>query len=144
MTIESIRSVDPQVYEILRAEEKRQRDSIRLIASENYTSEAVLAAVGSVFSNKYSEGYPGRRYYQGQANTDAVEKVAIVRARDLFGADRDLALLDLFSCERLRRRTVDRPRSRSRRARWPHRAGSRRSASRRIRAKPRSGQTRSR
>ena len=60
-------------------EEQRQRETLRLIASENYTSEAVLAAVGSSFINKYSEGYPKRRYYQGQAYTDAIEILAIRR-----------------------------------------------------------------
>ena len=87
MSTESIRQVDPQAYEMLKKEEARQQSTMRLIASENYTSSAVLAAVGSVFSNKYSEGYPKRRYYQGQENTDAIEILAIQRARKLFGAE---------------------------------------------------------
>jgi len=86
MAIESIRTVDPEIFQLISAEERRQRDSIRLIASENYASKAVLAAVGSVLSNKYAEGYPGRRYYNGQVNTDAIERCAIERAKDLFGA----------------------------------------------------------
>ncbi len=87
MSIESIKAVDPEVYDLTRAEEQRQRDAIRLIASENYTSPAVLAAVGSVFANKYSEGYPGKRYYQGQVNTDAIENLAIARAKEVFQAE---------------------------------------------------------
>ncbi|MDX9720544.1 MAG: serine hydroxymethyltransferase [Myxococcota bacterium] len=87
MSIEAVKSIDPEVHELLRAENLRQRDCLRLIASENYTSAAVLAAVGSVFINKYSEGYPGKRYYQGQPNADAVERLAIARAKEVFGAD---------------------------------------------------------
>lgn len=66
---------------------KRQQEGMELIASENYVSEAVLEALGSVFTNKYSEGYPGRRYYGGQKYTDAVEELAIKRAKKLFGAE---------------------------------------------------------
>jgi glycine hydroxymethyltransferase len=82
-----VRLIDPEVAALIDAEEARQRDCIRLIASENYTSRAVMAAMGSVFTNKYSEGYPGKRYYQGQVNADAIERLAIVRAKALFGAD---------------------------------------------------------
>jgi glycine hydroxymethyltransferase len=83
----TIADVDPEIAELIAAEEKRQRDSIRLIASENYVSGAVLAATGSVLTNKYSEGYPGKRYYEGQKYIDQVEQLCIDRAKALFGAD---------------------------------------------------------
>ncbi|MBI2627583.1 serine hydroxymethyltransferase [Candidatus Nomurabacteria bacterium] len=75
---------DKQVEKLIKAEEKRQREGLELIPSENYVSEDVLKANGSVFTNKYSEGYPGRRYYGGQDFTDAVERLAIERACKLF------------------------------------------------------------
>lgn len=78
---------DPEVYEALRNEEKRQKKGIELIPSENYVSPAVLAALGSVFTNKYSEGYPGRRYYGGNKFTDIVETLAIERAKKIFRCD---------------------------------------------------------
>jgi glycine hydroxymethyltransferase len=78
---------DPEIAELIRAEEQRQRDVIRLIASENYVSKAVLWASGTVLTNKYSEGYPNKRYYQGQRNIDQIEQIAIDRAKALFGAD---------------------------------------------------------
>jgi glycine hydroxymethyltransferase len=83
----AVAHVDPTIAELIAAEEQRQRDCIRLIASENYVSAAVLAATGSVLTNKYSEGYPGRRYYQGQRFIDQVEELAIERAKGLFGAE---------------------------------------------------------
>ena len=83
----ALTKIDPEIAELLASEEARQRDSIRLIASENYASQAVLAATGSVLTNKYSEGYPGRRYYEGQRVIDAVESLAQTRATELFGAD---------------------------------------------------------
>jgi glycine hydroxymethyltransferase len=79
--------VDPEVAALIDAEVDRQRDDIHLIASENFVSRAVLEASGSVFTNKYSEGYPGRRYYQGCEVVDAVEDLARDRATALFGAD---------------------------------------------------------
>ena len=78
---------DRQISELIRAETMRQQTGIELIPSENYVSPSVLAALGSVFTNKYSEGYPGRRYYGGQDNTDQIETLAIERAKQLFGAD---------------------------------------------------------
>lgn len=78
---------DKKVQDLITAEEKRQRQGLELIPSENYVSRDVLIAMGSVFTNKYSEGYPGKRYYGGQENTDAVEQLAIDRAKQLFGAD---------------------------------------------------------
>jgi glycine hydroxymethyltransferase len=84
---QTIADVDPEIAELLAAEERRQRDSIRLIASENYVSGAVLAATGSVLTNKYSEGYPGKRYYEGQKYIDQVEQLCIDRAKALFAAD---------------------------------------------------------
>ena len=78
---------DKQIEELIKAEKKRQTDGLELIPSENYVSSDVLQALGSVFTNKYSEGYPGRRYYGGQENTDQVEQLAINRAKKLFKAD---------------------------------------------------------
>src|SRR5258705_10525762 len=83
----SLRETDPQIAELISAEERRQREKIRLIPSENYTSKAVLEACGSVLQNKYSEGYPGKRYYEGQQYIDKIEQLAIDRAKALFGVD---------------------------------------------------------
>jgi glycine hydroxymethyltransferase len=78
---------DKTIEKLIKAEEKRQREGLELIPSENYVSRDVLEAMGSVFTNKYSEGYPGRRYYGGQENTDQVEDLAIERAKQLFACD---------------------------------------------------------
>jgi glycine hydroxymethyltransferase len=78
---------DEEVAKLIASEERRQREGLELIPSENYVSRGVLSAMGSVFTNKYSEGFPGKRYYGGQINTDQVEKLAIERAKALFGAD---------------------------------------------------------
>jgi glycine hydroxymethyltransferase len=78
---------DPKVYDLVRAEERRQAEKIRLIPSENYVSRAVLEASGSVFTNKYSEGYAQKRYYEGQQNVDPLEELATSRACALFGAE---------------------------------------------------------
>ena len=78
---------DEKVFDALKNEEIRQREGLELIPSENYVSAQVLRALGSVFTNKYSEGYPGKRYYGGQENTDIIESLAIERAKKLFGAD---------------------------------------------------------
>jgi glycine hydroxymethyltransferase len=78
---------DNLVLELIKKEQRRQRDGLELIPSENYVSKQVLTALGSVFTNKYSEGYPGRRYYGGQENTDELEQIAIDRAKKIFGAD---------------------------------------------------------
>ena len=83
----SLAEQDPQVAQALQAEDQRQRDSIVLIASENYASKAVLSASSSVLTNKYAEGYPGRRYYGGCENADIVESLAIERLKELFGAE---------------------------------------------------------
>jgi len=83
----SLSETDPDVAFILKAEERRQFESIRMIASENYVSRAVLEATGSVLTNKYSEGYAGKRYYQGQENCDAIEQLACSRLQKLFGAE---------------------------------------------------------
>ncbi len=83
----SLDEVDPQIAPLLRSEAKRQALGIELIASENFVSEAVLEAVGSVLTNKYAEGYPGRRYYGGCDVVDQVEEIAIARAKALFGAE---------------------------------------------------------
>ena len=86
-TLKAIRQEDPEVYAALRAEEKRQRDKLVLIASENYASPAVLGAQGSLMTNKYAEGYPGRRYYGGCQHVDQVEELAIRRATQLFNCE---------------------------------------------------------
>ncbi len=87
MAFERLKDVDPEVYEAIKLEQKREEEKILLIASENYASEAVLQAQGSVFTNKYAEGYPGRRYYGGCEYADMVENLAIERAKALFGAE---------------------------------------------------------
>jgi glycine hydroxymethyltransferase len=81
---EHIKTQDPEVFKALEGEEERERKGLELIPSENYVSRAVREANGSVFTNKYSEGYPGRRYYGGQTFTDEVETIAIERAKELF------------------------------------------------------------
>jgi len=83
----SLAQADPEVFAAVEAEHQRQEDHIELIASENYTSPAVLAAQGSQLTNKYAEGYPGKRYYGGCEHVDVVEQLAIDRAKALFGAD---------------------------------------------------------
>lgn len=86
-TLKAVKQEDPEVYAAFRAEEKRQRDKLVLIASENYASPAVLAAQGSLMTNKYAEGYPRRRYYGGCQYVDEVEELAIARAKQLFGCE---------------------------------------------------------
>jgi glycine hydroxymethyltransferase len=83
----AIAAVDPDIARLIADEEMRQHRCVRLIASENYVSSAVMAATGTVLTNKYSEGYPGKRYYEGQRYIDQIETLAIDRARALFGAD---------------------------------------------------------
>jgi glycine hydroxymethyltransferase len=85
--IPHVASTDPQIADLIQAEAKRQFEKLRMIASENYVSLAVLEASGSVLTNKYSEGYAGRRYYEGQQFIDPIETIAVQRARDLFGVD---------------------------------------------------------
>ena len=82
-----LRSVDPEIFAAIAAEEKRQRENIELIASENFTSRAVMEAQGSVLTNKYAEGYPRKRWYGGCENVDVAEQLAIDRAKRLFGAE---------------------------------------------------------
>ena len=85
--IDALERYDPQIYELIRQEAARQSGSIRLIPSENYVSKAVMLASGSCLTNKYAEGYPGRRYYEGQQVTDLIERMAQERAKKLFKAD---------------------------------------------------------
>jgi glycine hydroxymethyltransferase len=87
MNLEHIRTTDPDVYDAIIGETEREQQKILLIASENYASRAVLEAQGSVFTNKYAEGYPHKRYYGGCEYADIVERLAIERAKGLFGAD---------------------------------------------------------
>ncbi len=82
-----LEEADPEVAEIIRREVDRQQNTLELIASENHASSAVRTAAGSVFTNKYAEGYPGRRYYGGCVNMDLIEELARDRAKKLFGAE---------------------------------------------------------
>src|SRR5437879_13740313 len=83
----SLDEFDPEIYAAIKDEERRQSTGLELIASENFTYRAVLEAAGSVFTNKYAEGYPGRRYYGGCEFADVVENLPIERAKKLFGAE---------------------------------------------------------
>ncbi|MFV2020466.1 serine hydroxymethyltransferase [Micromonospora sp. LOL_023] len=83
--IPQLTAADPQLAELIEGEARRQHDKLRMIASENYVSTAVLEASGTVLTNKYSEGYPGRRYYEGQQFVDPIETLAIERAKSVFG-----------------------------------------------------------
>lgn len=83
--MKNLKSVDPDIFQLIKDEEKRQRDVLEMIPSENYTSAAVLEALGTVLNNKYSEGYPRKRYYQGNSVVDKVETLAQERAKSLFG-----------------------------------------------------------
>ncbi|MEC4677120.1 MAG: serine hydroxymethyltransferase [Nitrospirota bacterium] len=87
MDIADLKNIDPQVHEAIRKEREREHEKILLIASENYVSRAVLEAQGSIFTNKYAEGYPGKRYYGGCEFADIVEDLAIERAKHLFNAE---------------------------------------------------------
>ncbi len=78
---------DPEIAQLLEAEARRQHEGLELIASENFVSEAVLEAAGSVFTNKYAEGYPGKRYYGGCEFADVVENLARDRVKQIFGAE---------------------------------------------------------
>jgi glycine hydroxymethyltransferase len=86
-TASTVANVDPEIWAAIQRENQRQEDHIELIASENYASPAVMAAQGSQLTNKYAEGYPGKRYYGGCENVDVVEQLAIERAKQLFGAE---------------------------------------------------------
>ena len=83
----NLKESDEEIYNILKKECKRQEENIELIASENFVSNAVLEAVGSILTNKYAEGYPSNRYYGGCHNIDEIETIAIERAKKLFGAE---------------------------------------------------------
>ena len=83
--MKNFKRVDPEVYELVKKEEKRQDEVLEMIASENYSSKAVMETLGTVLTNKYSEGYAKKRYYQGNRVVDDVELIAIDRAKKLFG-----------------------------------------------------------
>src|SRR5919108_6420100 len=85
--MQRLEQADPEVAKAIRLETERQSRNLELIASENFVSEAVLEAVGSVMTNKYAEGYPGRRYYGGCEGVDVAEDLAIARAKELFGCE---------------------------------------------------------
>src|SRR3989475_7047851 len=82
-----LRCVDPEIFDAIAAEEKRQRENIELIASENFTSRAVMEAQGSVLTNKYAEGYPRKRWYGGFGNIDVAAQLGIDRPKRIFGAE---------------------------------------------------------
>ena len=86
-TLEDIKAVDPEIAEVIVAEQNRQNDHIELIASENWVSKAVMSAMGSVLTNKYAEGYPGKRYYGGCVDVDIAENLEIERLKELFGCE---------------------------------------------------------
>src|SRR5437899_1352677 len=83
----ALERTDPEIYESIQRERERQQQNLELIASENIVSEAVLEAQGSILTNKYAEGYPGKRYYGGCEFVDEVESLAIARAKEIFGAE---------------------------------------------------------
>src|SRR4051794_40086457 len=83
-----LKAADPEIWQAVEGERRRQQEGLEMIASENYTSPAVMAAQGSVLTNKYAEGYPGRRYYGGCEFVDVAERLAIDRVLKLFGAER--------------------------------------------------------
>jgi glycine hydroxymethyltransferase len=85
--VDELKRTDPEIYQIIKEEERYEIESVRLIPSENYVSKAVLEATGSILTNKYSEGYSGRRYYEGQRYIDQVETLVVERAKTLFGAE---------------------------------------------------------
>src|SRR6476620_2769944 len=85
--VRKLSEVDPEIFKVMRDETRRQEEGLELIASENFVSPAVLEALGSVLTNKYAEGYPGKRYYGGCEVVDVAENLAIDRAKQLFGAD---------------------------------------------------------
>src|SRR5579862_6396084 len=87
MAEKDLAQVDPQIAKLIADENRREHETMRLIASENYASRAVMEATGSVLTNKYSEGYARKRYYEGQQVVDQVEDLAIARVKALFGAD---------------------------------------------------------
>ena len=87
LQFEHVKQTDPEIYEAMQRELKRQREHLELIASENFVSQAVMEAMGSHLTNKYAEGYPGKRYYGGCEFVDQAETLAIERAKKLFGAD---------------------------------------------------------
>lgn len=84
-SLEEVRAVDPEIAALIEKEQERQNSHIELIASENWVSKAVMAAMGSVLTNKYAEGYPGKRFYGGCQCVDEVESLAIERAKKIFG-----------------------------------------------------------
>src|SRR4029078_11475806 len=86
-SLDALKATDPDVYDAIVAEEERQRDKLLLIAWSTYPGPAVLAAQGSIMTNKYAEGYPGKRYYGGCQHVDTVEDLAIQRCKQIFGAE---------------------------------------------------------
>src|SRR5699024_12670450 len=85
--MDHLKQNEPELFDAMEAEKKRQQDNIELIASENFVSEADMEAAGSVLTNKYAEGYPGKRYYGGCEHVDVAENLARDRAKEIFGAE---------------------------------------------------------
>ena len=92
-SLEEVKAVDPEIAQAIVDEQERQNSHIELIASENWVSKAVMAAMGSILTNKYAEGYPGKRYYGGCECVDVVENLAIERAKELLKEDVDIKYL---------------------------------------------------
>lgn len=92
----SLKDSDPEIFSIIEHEKTRQRDSLVLIPSENFTSKAVLESLGSVMQNKYSEGYPGARYYGGNEFIDMAERACQVRALEAFGLNAEVCVMKWF------------------------------------------------
>jgi glycine hydroxymethyltransferase len=94
MNLDAIKKIDPEIYDVINLEIGRQESKIELIASENFTSSAVMEAMGSPLTNKYAEGYPGKRYYGGCEYVDMAENLARDRMKELFGADVENMAID--------------------------------------------------
>src|SRR5271165_6936631 len=88
LPMDVLKAADPEIWQAIEGERRRQQEGLEMIASENYTSAAVMAAQGSVLTNKYAEGYPGRRYYGGCEFVDVVERLAIERLLKIFGGQK--------------------------------------------------------
>ena len=97
MNFDNLKEIDPAIYEVVEKEHNRQESNIELIASENFTSKAVMEAMGSFLTNKYAEGYPGKRYYGGCHEVDVAENIARERLLELFGGSFDAGIISLIA-----------------------------------------------
>ena len=90
-----IKKTDPELFEIIKREQNREHNTLELIASENFTSSAILEAAGGIMTNKYAEGYPGKRYYGGCVHVDEAENLAVDRLKKLFNVEYALSLIHI-------------------------------------------------